>query len=138
MVLTMEAVAAPLVPTRGPWRWVFNREHRRVTLVGGTPRFDLTVMDFTRWGMQGATPRLLQQSEPGLQLLEPIGTWARPVPGREHHYGWFQRIVHPDAILIQAAPVMLGALLQLRDHPATPLELRPIIIAALDEATGVS
>jgi hypothetical protein len=33
---------------------------------------------------------------------------------------------------------MLAALLQLRDHPATPLELRPTIIAALDEALGVA
>jgi hypothetical protein len=40
--------------TPGPWRWEFNAERKSVDLVGGRPMFDLTVMDFARWGMGNA------------------------------------------------------------------------------------
>jgi hypothetical protein len=59
-----------------------NRKSKQVQLCGGVPRFDLTVMDFVRWG----------------------------IPGRDHHADWFQTIDHPDAHLIAAAPTMLEAL----------------------------
>lgn len=35
--------------TPGPWRWEFNTKHRRLHLVGGCWRYDLTIMDFERW-----------------------------------------------------------------------------------------
>ncbi len=40
--------------TEGPWRWELSMQSKRLHLVGGRPQFDLTVMDFTRWGMGGA------------------------------------------------------------------------------------
>ena len=55
--------------TPGPWRWEFNAEHRRLHLVGGRRRHDLTVMDFERWGMNGATMRLRDTAHDGMQLL---------------------------------------------------------------------
>jgi hypothetical protein len=55
--------------TPGPWRWEFNAEHRRLHLVGGSRRFDLTIMDFERWGMNRATMRLRDPADDGMQIL---------------------------------------------------------------------
>ena len=52
--------------TAGPWRWEFNAEHRSVHLVGGVPQFDLTIMDFTRWGMSGCGGRRGAREQHGL------------------------------------------------------------------------
>ncbi len=99
--------------TPGPWRWQFNAEHRRLHLVGGRPRYDLTIMDFERWGMNGATMRLRDTAHDGLQLLYRVherADWIAPEPGREHHKHWHQLLTHPDARLIEAAPTLLQAL----------------------------
>jgi hypothetical protein len=86
--------------TPGPWRWQLNAMARRVQLCGGSPRFDLIVMDFERWGMQGAVPRLRNHRD----LMVRADFWAADVPGREHHSSWHQAIDHPDMRLIEAAP----------------------------------
>ncbi len=98
--------------TEGPWRWEFNAEHRSVHLVGGKPQFDLTVMDFTRWGMAGAGIRLRELSERGMDLLHKLHErpdWIAPFPGREHHSHWLAAVNHPDMRLIAAAPDLLDA-----------------------------
>lgn len=92
--------------TPGPWRWEISLTSKRIVIAGGTPKFDLYVLDFVRWGMNRAAPRFLdhEKSIGGLMLMERAETFAAIVPGREHHKSWFQSIDHPDAHLIAAAP----------------------------------
>jgi hypothetical protein len=100
-------------PTPGPWRWEINLEHRRVHLVGGTPMFDLTVVDFDRWGMNGATMSLRDTAHDGMNIMHKLHDrpdWFAPIPGRKHHASWLQVVTHPDARLMAAAPTMLAAL----------------------------
>jgi hypothetical protein len=99
--------------TEGPWRWEFNATSNIVQLVGGRPQFDKTVMDFSRWGVSGATARLRDTSVEGMNLMYRLHQqkdWIAPIPGREHHAHWCAAVVHPDARLIEAAPIMLAAL----------------------------
>jgi len=132
--------------TPGPWRWEFNAEHKRLHLVGGRPLYDLTIVDFERWGMNRATMRLRDTSYDGMNLMFKVHQrqdWIAPEPGREHHKKWHQLLTHPDARLIAAAPDLLDALAVLvelvgfqitsEDHPAV-VNAR----AAIDKATGSS
>lgn len=99
--------------TEGPWRWEFNASHRRIHLVGGRPRFDLSVMDFARWGMGGATMLLRDTSEAGMNIMHRVHErpdWIAPERGREHHKSWHQLLTHPDARLIESSPMLLAAL----------------------------
>ena len=129
--------------TPGPWRWEFNGKHRSLHLVGGCPRYDLTIMDFERWGMNGATMRLRDTAHDGMQLLYRVHErpdWIAPEAGREHHKNWHQLLTHPDARLIAAAPDLLEALesaLELIDV-ITPLEgdVQRKARAAIYKATG--
>lgn len=101
--------------TPGPWRWEFNAEHRSVHLVGGKPQFDLTVMDFTRWGMAGAGIRLRETSLQRLDIMHKLHErpdWIAPFAGRAHHKHWCAAVIHPDMRLIEAAPELLDALEQ--------------------------
>jgi hypothetical protein len=99
--------------TPGPWRWEFNAKHRNVHLVGGSrPQFDLTIIDFCRWGMHGATMRLRDTAHDGMNIMHDLHKrpdWIAPEPGREHHKSWHQLVTHPDARLIEAAPDLLEA-----------------------------
>lgn len=94
--------------TPGPWRWELNEKSKRVQLCGAAG-FDLTVMDFVRWGMGGASPRLRDLNRPDLNLMKRIDIWGSPVEGRLHHESWFKAINHPDANLIAVAPDLLAA-----------------------------
>lgn len=99
--------------TPGPWRWEFNESCRRLHLVGGRPMYDLTVVDFERWGMHGATMRLRDTSHDGMNLMFRVherADWIAPEHGRVHHKSWHQLLTHPDARLIAAAPELLEAL----------------------------
>jgi hypothetical protein len=99
--------------TPGPWRWEFNAAHKSVHLVGGRPQYDLTVMDFSRWGMGGAVPRFRDTAEDGMNLMDRLcdkPDWISPATGREHHKSWFQLVIHPDARMMAAAPEMAAAL----------------------------
>jgi len=98
--------------TPGPWRWEYNEKHRGLHLVGGRRRYDLTIIDFERWGMHKATMRMRDTAHDGMQLLYKVHErpdWIAPEPGREHHQSWHQLLTHPDAKLIEAAPDLLAA-----------------------------
>jgi len=99
--------------TPGPWRWEFNEKHKSLHLVGGKPKFDLTIIDFERWGMHKATMRLRDTAHDGFNLMYRVherADWIKPQSGREHHKSWHQLLTHPDAKLIEAAPDLLEAL----------------------------
>lgn len=97
--------------TPGPWRWEMNENSKCINLCGGKPKYDLTVMDFARWGMSGAAPRFnIKLGETGFNVMERADTFGQIVPGREHHANWFKTLNHPDAQLIAAAPDLLSAL----------------------------
>ena len=96
--------------TPGPWRWEINQATKEVNLVGGVPRFDLTVMDFARWGMGGAAPRFRDTSLDGMNLMDRVcdkPEWLQDFPGRSHHARWCRAVIHPDAVLMAAAPDLL-------------------------------
>lgn len=131
--------------TPGPWRWEFNRKHKSVALVGGKPQFDLTVMDFERWGMHGAVPRMRDTTIGGMNIMHKVcdrADWIEPLPGREHHADWCAGLTQLDLRLIAAAPDLLAALRGLvawaddlrRQDPAADLAAAR---AAIVHATGV-
>ena len=99
--------------TPGPWRWEFNAEHKRLHLVGGRPQYDLSIMDFDRWGMGGAVATLRDTSEDGMNIMHRLcdrPDWIAPFPGRAHHASWCSDVTHPDMRLMAAAPDLLEAL----------------------------
>ena len=101
--------------TPGPWDWEVSRRSQTVELCGGKGASDLTVMSFARWGLNKAAPVFwfwLGNVSDEPKRAEALGT---PEPGREHHADWFQRINHPDARLIAAAPDMRETILALCD-----------------------
>jgi len=133
--------------TPGPWRWEFSQQNRQLQLVGGRPQFDLTIIDFARWGMGGATMRLRDTAHDGMNLMYRVHErqdWITPEPGRKHHKHWHQLLTHPDAQLIEAAPGLLKALqVMLRDYAAVhdigDVEMQPAIYqarAAIAKATS--
>lgn len=75
--------------------------------------FDLTVMDFARWGMGHAVPRFRDTSVDGMNLMDRLCDmpgWIATEPGREHHKQWHQLVTHPDARLMESAPDLLREL----------------------------
>lgn len=130
--------------TPGPWRWEFNGASKSVQLVGGKPKYDLTIMDFERWGMSGAVPRFIEPSEPanGLMLMHRLcdrPDWIAPFPNRDHHFRWCAAVTHPDARLMAAAPELLEALLRCKfDSLNMSLEDLRFCRAAIEKATGAA
>jgi len=131
--------------TKGPWRWEFNKKHKNVHLVGGVPKYDLTVMDFERWGMGGAVPRFRDTFETGMNSMHRLcdkADWVQPFPNRDHHAHWCAAVIHPDARLIAAAPELLEALKRLlnadHDEYLTPQGVRNFAKAAIAKAEGES
>jgi hypothetical protein len=100
--------------TPGPWRWNVNPSSKSVSLDGGRPEFDKTVVDFHRWGMSSAAPRFnsaIVGDEFNIMFAaHEYKGWLIPFAGREHHSNWAMNINHPDARLIAAAPDLLEAL----------------------------
>ncbi len=99
--------------TEGPWRWEISMQSKVLHLVGGRPQYDLTIIDFDRWGMSRATMSLRDTAVDGMNLMHKLHErpdWIEPFPGREHHKSWCQNVIHPDARLIAAAPTLLAAL----------------------------
>ena len=104
--------------TAGPWRWELDEKSKSIALVGGIRTYDLTIMDFERWGMHGAIPRLRDTNpeNDGFNLMDRCTKWSTKVPGREHHAAWFKAIDHPDMRLIEAAPDLLASLIELEPY----------------------
>lgn len=99
--------------TPGPWRWEINLHSKSLHLVGGRPQYDLTVIDFERWGMSRATMRLRDTAHDGMNIMHRLherADWIAPFAGREHHVDWCANVTHPDARLIAAAPDLLKTL----------------------------
>jgi len=130
--------------TPGPWRWEFNRKHKALHLVGGRPLYDLTIMDFERWGTQRAVATLRDTSEDGMNIMHRLPDrldWIAPFPGRVHHADWCADVIHPDMRLMAAAPELLDALYDLLadyDNGVTDSEsdLLAKCRAAIVKATG--
>lgn len=99
--------------TPGPWRWEINRQSKVLHLVGGRPLYDLTIMDFDRWGMGRAVATLRDTSEDGMNIMHRLcdrTDWIAPFPGRDHHANWCADVTHPDMRLMAAAPDLAAAL----------------------------
>jgi hypothetical protein len=101
-------------------------------------------MDFARWGMNGARPRVLDFSD--MMLLREAEDFRVPIPGHEHHAHWLQGINHPDMNLIAAAPELLEALKEIRidietlgnlyDIPSSEFSALSMLDAAIAKAEG--
>ncbi len=128
--------------TAGPWRWEFNHKQKSMHLVGGRPQFDLTIMDFSRWGMGGAIPNMRDTAHDGMNIMYRVcdrPDWVTPFAGRKHHADWCADVVHPDLRLMAAAPDLLDALQEAKhvfanEYPGHPTTER--IFAAIEKATG--
>jgi hypothetical protein len=93
--------------TEGPWRWRLSLKSKQVVLESAQQsRINETVVDFVRWGMSGASPRLNVGG-----IMRNASDFAVPVQGREHHAAWLQSIGHPDAAFIEHARADVAALL---------------------------
>ncbi len=125
--------------TPGPWRWEFSPKYKTVSLCGGKPEYDLTVMDFARVGMNGAGPRVIDYADMR-PLITNASQFATDAPGREHHSHWFRLLRHPDLDLIAAAPDMYAVLRELAECSQywseydVPLGIHDRITAALAKA----
>lgn len=139
--------------TPGPWRWEISMHSKRVHLVGGArPQYDLSIMDFDRWGMGGATMVLRDTAHDGFNIMHKLHErpdWIAPFKGREHHADWCSNVIHPDARLIAAAPDLLDVVQTLvalvHGHATDPAlildENSPLMDAAravIAKATGAS
>lgn len=63
-------------------------------------------MDFSRWGMRGASPRF-----PVAGLMRRVDSLAKDIPGQEHNNSWNQTTAHPNALIMALAPDLYRSLL---------------------------
>lgn len=90
--------------TPGPWRWEMHKDGKRVSLMSGA-RMRPIVMNFWRWGTQGAAPTFRDATR---DILKRADDWFKSFSG-----GSWGTIDHPDAHLIAAAPDLLAKLTKL-------------------------
>lgn len=102
--------------------------------------YDLTIMDFSRWGMGHAVASLRDTSVDGHNLMHRLPDrpdWIAPFAGREHHADWCADVTHPDMRLIASAPDLLEALQEIaRNDPAGQSSAGIIARSAIARATG--
>lgn len=93
----------------GPWKWYVNEKYKQIALDGISGH---CIMDFDRWGTQGAKPRFNDMfvHDESYSLMKGSNEYASPIPGREHHASWQKRIDHPIAVAIEQTPAMILAL----------------------------
>lgn len=99
--------------TAGPWRWELNEKYKHISLVGGKPTYDLTIIEPVRWGMGSATLMIRDTAHDGMNIMHKLHDrrdWIAPHEGRDHHASWCAAVTHPDMRLIAAAPELLAAL----------------------------
>lgn len=84
--------------TPGPWRWNVNVRCKDI----GLESPESVVMDFVRYGMDGAAPSFALNG-----VLERADRMAKSLPGKEHHVGFDDYIDHPDAAFIAYARTAL-------------------------------
>lgn len=106
------------------WKWVINNEDKSVTLVENGNK---VIMDFIKWGLQGATPRFNING-----LMEKATTFEKLIEGREHHANWHQEINHEDAKLIEIAPEMKELLIDILKDEKTPFYYKSKINSLLN------
>lgn len=102
--------------TPGPWRWEINESSKSLSLVGGKPMYDLTIIQPTRWGTRSATLMIRDTAHDGMNIMHKLHErrdWIKPFHGRSHHADWCANVIHPDMCLIAAAPELLAALVEL-------------------------
>jgi len=87
--------------TPGPWYWDAIDAHKCICLESARWK----VMDFARYGMNGAAPRFLVDG-----IMERADTLLQSIPGKEHHRGFNNYIDHPDAAFIAASRTLVPAL----------------------------
>ena len=104
LVAEVEALLARATP--GRWLWILNPKAKQVHLEAqdGPRQY---VIDFARWGMNGAQPRFQVGG-----LMRDAQDCAAIVEGRKHHATWYQTLDHPDANLIARAPELLRRLVE--------------------------
>lgn len=105
--------------TAGPWRWELNEEHKSLHLIGGKPRYDLTIIQPARWGMGSATLMIRDTAHDGMNIMHKLHErrdWIAPFRGRDHHAKWCADVTHPDMRLIAAAPELLRVMRLLVDN----------------------
>lgn len=88
--------------TPGPWYWDVIDSCKCIALESARWK----VMDFARYGMNGAAPRFLVDG-----IMERADTLLKSIPGKEHHRGFDNYIDHPDAAFIAHARTDIPALL---------------------------
>ncbi|AEW94640.1 MULTISPECIES: hypothetical protein [Streptomycetaceae] len=84
----------------GPWRWRGNTASRHLRLQS-PQRGGMTVMDFVRWGMQGARPRFDTEGlmYPADEMAEyEVAAWSTDICRKD-----VVDIDHPDAQFIEHA-----------------------------------
>lgn len=95
--------------TTGPWRW-FGHKTVYDLYLATVDRGRLFVMQFRRWGTQGAQPVFQVHDEKAYGRMTP----ASALLDFQEHNGVILGINHPDARLIAAAPQLLDACKRMR------------------------
>lgn len=86
------------------WFWKFNARAKQVSLEDNRGNI---VMDFVRFGMNGAKPRFNVDG-----IMRDADQYADTVDGREHHSEWFQTICEETAIAIASSPQHIEELIE--------------------------
>jgi len=116
--------------TPGPWEWDVNSKcHIAKLLTTHSGRY--YVMEFVRWGPQGAAPTFQVYDryegdvrDRGSQGMVRADKLLKSMPGREHHVGYDDYIDHPDAELIAHAYQDIQELLEYIDKLEADLEAK--------------
>lgn len=129
--------------TPGPWQWMGNVDNKSIYLAAPANGID-KVMDFVRFGMQGAQPRF---SDAGLMWPSSNAVRFAVCPeamsrdDERVYRGDVSGIDHPDARLIAAAPELLQvcedvAQGDFRKDPELSSAIWEAAIAAVAKARG--